>query len=133
MNPLILFLPGPIKLSKMVITKISEDRSFHCRVPYLANFDQSWTSNIWGKIHCQFCYLPTTLYRLNLSLCWKKSQPKIHGKKKDHKVGDKTGYKKKGKGNKKGVKKNRNKLAKKSKFWRMRMCKKQKRCLITSN
>ena len=32
-------------------------------------------------------------------------------KKKDHKVGDKTGYKKKGKGNKKGVKKNRNKLA----------------------
>ena len=54
-------------------------------------------------------------------------------KKKDHKVGDKTGYKKKGKGNKKGVKKNRNKLAKKSKFWRMCMRKKQKRCLITSN
>ena len=32
-----------------------------------------------GKKTRSFCYLPTTLYRLNLSFCWKESQPKFQG------------------------------------------------------
>ena len=32
------------------------------------------------KIHCQFCYSPKILCRLNLSFYWKVSQPNFHAK-----------------------------------------------------
>ena len=35
-------------------------------------------SDIWGKIHRQFCYSPSILCRLNLSPFWKGSHPNFY-------------------------------------------------------
>ena len=59
-------------------------------------------ATFWEKVHFQFCYLPVGK---------KASQNSIQ--KKDDKVGNKSGYKRKGKGKEESKKKVRNRLAKK--------------------
>ena len=73
-------------------------------MPNLANFNQSWQSYrqkkqaIFGeKFHCQFCHLPATPCRLNLSFLVKKASQNSMGKK-DDKVSNKNGYKRKATG-----------------------------------
>ena len=81
----------PFKLIKIVIsTSFSKFRQI------LIELCRQKTSNIWGKMHFQFCYLPTAYYyRLDSKALLERKPAKISCA---DKVGNQTGYKKKKKG-----------------------------------
>ena len=98
----------PFKLIKIVIsTSFSKFRQI------LIELCRQKTSNIWGKMHFQFCYLPTAYYyRLDSKALLERKPAKISCA---DKVGNQTGYKKKKKGRRRVQEKKWNRFAKKSK------------------
>ena len=98
----------PFKLIKIVIsTSFSKFRQI------LIELCRQKTSNIWGKIHFQFCHLPTAYYyRLDSKALLERKPAKISCA---DKVGNQTGYKKQKKGRRRVQEKKWNRFAKKSK------------------
>ena len=126
-GPMYTTFPGSIKISilaiKMVISKINESRAFHWYLsqqiltdPHRVIGKKKTTSNIGGKVHCQFCYLPATLYR-SLPLLEKKPA-KISCERKTIKWAIKMAIRREKKGKKEeSEKKIEIDSQKKSKFW----------------
>ena len=98
----------PFKLIKIVIST-----SFSKFWQILIELCRQKTSNIWGKMHFQFCYLPTAYYyRLDLKALLERKPAKISCA---DKVGNQTGYKKQKKGRRRVQEKKWNRFAKNSK------------------
>ena len=98
----------PFKLIKIVIST-----SFSKFWQILIELCRQKTSNIWGKIHFQFCHLAAAYYyRLDLKALLERKPAKISCA---DKVGNQTGYKKKKKGRRRVQEKKWNRFAKKSK------------------
>lgn len=104
-----IFFPGTILkafcLSHLASSENSKDSSLYGYfILHISNNPDTVTHKkqltcILGKNPRQFCYWPTSFCRFILFLTWKVSQPQFH-RQKNRKVGNKTNYKKRGKGKK---------------------------------
>ena len=111
---------------------LSSDTSFWIFWPILSELHSLKKVTFWGKIHCQFRCLHTTLWRLICPGFPKKLASHNSMQNKDDKVGNKTANKQERQREKREQERKIEKDSqKRSKFWLLRMCEKQKSSLIS--
>ena len=118
---------------KVINNNNFKDTSFWILWPILSELHLLKKVTFWGKIHCRFCCLHTTLWRL---ICPFPKKLASHNsmQNKDDKVGNKTANKQ---GRQRERRQQERKIEidsqKKPKFWLLRMREKQKSCSVTSD